>query len=136
MMKALVVDDQRIFAERDGYDWTHCTTSHDGIDVLMMYGPWDEIWLDHDLGMESEGSGYDLVSELVMALEDGDVSPSDILNPGGQVWVHSMNPGGAERMVQALAPHFSVARIDPTPFLDFPKMYSQDRNPYLAGPRR
>lgn len=135
-MKALVVDDQRIFAPQDGYEWTHATTSQEGIDTLVVGGPWDEIWLDHDLGMESEGSGYDLVQELVMALEDGDVAPDEILSPGGQVWVHSMNPTGADRMVQALTRYFSVARIDPTPFLDFKAMYAQDRNPYLAGPRR
>lgn len=135
-MKALVVDDQRIFADQQGYEWTHATTSQAGINALIVSGPWDEIWLDHDLGMESEGSGYDMVQELIMALEDGDVLPEDILNPSGQVWVHSMNPSGADRMVQALTRYFSVARIDPTPFLDFNKMYSQKRNPYLAGPRR
>ena len=135
-MRALVVDDQRIFAEYPDYVWTHATTSQEGIEYLVVSGPWDEVWLDHDLGMESEGSGYDLVQELVMAFENGDLRPTDVLAPDGRVLVHSMNPAGAERMVQALTRYFQVARIDPTPYLDFNAMYSQDRNPYLAGPRR
>lgn len=135
-MKSLVVDDQRIFKDAPNYEWTHATTSQEGIDTLVVGGPWDEIWLDHDLGMESEGSGYDLVQELVTAIEDGDIAPDEVLVPGGTIWVHSMNPDGADRMVQALRRYFSVARIDPTPFLDFDAMYAENRNPFLAGPRR
>lgn len=135
-MKALVVDDQRIFKEAPDYEWTHATTSQEGLDALFLKGPWDEIWLDHDLGMESNGSGYDLVQELIYVLEDSQCGREDVLNPGGRIWVHSMNFDGANRMVQALTRYFEVARIDPTPYLDFEKMYSENRNPYLAGPRR
>lgn len=134
-MRALVVDDQRIFAESPDYVWTHVTTSQDGLQALRN-GPWDEIWLDHDLGMASYGSGYDLVSALVDSLDNRTMHPADILNPDGRIWVHSMNPSGADRMVQALTRYFQVARIDPSPYLDLVAMYSQDRNPYLAGPRR
>src|SRR5574338_63724 len=122
MRRVLVIDDQRIFADSPDTEWTHETTSQEGIDALVVGGPWDEIWLDHDLGMESYGSGYDLVSELVRSLQADEVSVSEVVTPDGQIWVHSMNPVGADRMVAALAPYFSVARIDPTPFLDFDAM--------------
>lgn len=134
-MRALVVDDQRIFAEAPDYVWTHATTSQAGLHALRN-GPWDEIWLDHDLGIDSFGSGYDLVMSVIDALDNRTMRPGDILSPDGQIWVHSMNWSGAERMVQALTRYFKVARIDPTPFLDYNAMYSQGRNPYLAGPRR
>lgn len=135
-MKALVVDDQRIFKDAPDYEWTHATTSQGGLDTLFGEGPWDEIWLDHDLGMASKGSGYDLVEELVDRLDFGTIVPEDIVKPGGRIYVHSMNPDGAQRMVAALTRYFTVARIDPTPYLDFDQMYNKGRNPYLAGPRR
>jgi hypothetical protein len=128
--KILVIDDQRIFKDREDAEIIHETTSDKGFITLVMNGPWDEVWLDHDLGMESSQSGYEMVMDVVSGLEDG--TPLEI----GKVYVHSMNPVGADRMVQALTRYFDVARIDPTPYLDFDAMYAQDRNPYLAGPRR
>lgn len=127
-MKILVIDDQRIFksfpsiGEITQYDTVvHATTSQEGLEELLR-GSWDEVWLDHDLGMESEGSGYDVVMGLL-----GNEGP---LPKVGRVYVHSMNPVGSARMVAALSPHYPVARMDPTPHLDFETMAS-NRDPFL-----
>jgi CheY-like chemotaxis protein len=137
MFKVLVIDDQRIFKAvpnqpvNEVLDIVHETTSDKGFVTLVMDGPWDMVLLDHDLGMESSQSGYEMVMDVVDGIENHD-APLDIK----QVYVHSMNPVGAERMVQALSRYFPVARLDPTPYLDFDAMYAEGRNPYLAGPRR
>lgn len=39
-------------------------TSQDGINVLERCGKFDVLMLDHDLGNESEGSGYDVACWL------------------------------------------------------------------------
>ena len=130
MTRILVIDDQRIFKDREGAEIVHETTSDEGFITLVMEGPWDEVWLDHDLGMESSQNGYEMVMDVVEGLVDS--APLEI----GRVYVHSMNPVGADRMVAALRPFFDVVRIDPTPYLDFEAMYAENRDPYFAGPRR
>lgn len=134
MYRILVIDDQRIFKPLPGrpeaQTLVHETTSDEGFITLTMGQPWDEVWLDHDLGMESSQSGYEMVMDVIRGIEDG--APLDVK----KFYVHSMNPVGADRMVQALSRHFPVARIDPTPYLDYDAMDKNDRNPFLAGPRR
>lgn len=143
MKRILVIDDQRIFTPQDGAEIYHETTSQAGWRTWLLDGPWNEVWLDHDLGMESKGSGTDLVNELEQYIQDyadsgtpvEDVA-KDFLADGGKIYVHTMNPSGGDYMMRVLTRYFDVARIDPTPYLDFDATYAADRNPYYAGPRR
>jgi len=134
MYRILVIDDQRIFdpgklSKASDLYVVHCTTSDEGFVTLVTNQPWDEVWLDHDLGLDSTQNGYEMVMDVIDAIES-EGAKLDVK----QFWVHSMNPVGARRMVLALTRYFKVARIDPTPYLDFDAMYANDRDPYLAGP--
>lgn len=136
MYRALVIDDQRIFKAvpnqpvNEVLDIVHETTADDGFITLVLDQPWDVVLLDHDLGMDSTQSGYEMIMDVVEGLVNG--APLDVK----QFYVHSMNPVGAARMVEALRDFFPVARLNPMPYLDLRAMGSKGRNPYLAGPRR
>jgi len=137
MFRALVIDDQRIFKGvpnqpvNEVLDIVHETTSDDGFVTLVTGQPWDVVLLDHDLGLDSTQNGYEMIMDVIDAME---VEGAEL--DVKQFYVHSMNPVGASRMVSALIRYFPVARIDPTPYLDFETMDAKNRNPYLAGPRR
>lgn len=125
-MKILVIDDQRIFK----FDAVHVTTMQEGIDQIYNQGPWDQVYLDHDLGMESEGSGTDLVNYL-------ERKPDFKV---GMFFIQSMNPVGAERMRVVLnGMGYTVARVtynDLDEMLDYKAMEEQGRNPLLRGKRQ
>jgi hypothetical protein len=98
----VVVDDLRTFA----FDAVHARTSAQGIDVLRscLAGGQaiDELWLDYNLGRGDTGSV--VVAWLVTHADE-------MLPLVGVVNVHSSDPGGARRMMAALADAgYEVAR--------------------------
>lgn len=127
-MKILVIDDQRIFNFPEA---VHCTTMQDGLRELYENGPWDEVWLDHDLGAESEGSGSDIVRRIL----DREPTVATYI-------VHSMNPVGNQYMVNSLRDAgFDVRIIMWTKatmdvLLDYKAMEKAGRDPLYAGPMR
>lgn len=135
-MKILVIDDQRIFdfGLKGRTDTViHCTTTQAGIQYLYNLQPWDQVWLDHDMGLESEGSGTDLVKKIESD-DKLDIEPKPDV---GRFFIHSFNPVGSEVMLSVLgALGYNVQRIDPSDLLDYEAMKEKGRNPNLAGPRR
>lgn len=71
-----------------------CRTFDDGIKALDFLGPWDELWLDHDLGalMTSNGDGCKVVEWLN---EHKEKYPDTII-------VITGSPAGFDRIVGAL----------------------------------
>ena len=92
--RIVLVDDLRSFL--DGRRAQVARTSQAGVALLeqLAGGRIDELWLDHDLG------GEDTIWPVVEVLERGafEGRPLDV----GVVHVHSANPPGAAKVVQAL----------------------------------
>ena len=90
----VLIDDLRSFT--DGRPALVARTSAAGVELLdrHRHEPLAELWLDHDLG------GEDTIWPVVEVLELAafEQRPFDI----GTVFVHSANPPGAMRVVQAL----------------------------------
>ncbi|MEV4507435.1 cyclic-phosphate processing receiver domain-containing protein [Dactylosporangium sp. NPDC049525] len=90
----VLVDDLRSFV--DGRAAEVARTSAAGVEVLGRYRQRriDELWLDHDLG------GDDTIWPVVELLELAafEERPFDV----GVVVIHSANPPGAAKMLQAL----------------------------------
>lgn len=71
-------------------------TYHDGINALKHLGPWDELYLDHDLGAvqpQFTDSGIELTGYHICEFleEHPEYRPK-------QVFIVSSNPGGRQRM--------------------------------------
>jgi hypothetical protein len=90
----LLIDDMRSFL--DGRAAQVARTSAAGVEALQRLGTerLDELWLDHDLG--GDDTIWPVIELLERAAFEG--HPFDI----GVVYIHSANPAGAARMVQAL----------------------------------
>jgi hypothetical protein len=90
----ILVDDLRSFV--DGRSAEVARTSAEGIAVLERHREQriDELWLDHDLG--GDDTIWPVVELLELAAFEG--RPFDI----GVVLVHSANPPGGAKMLQAL----------------------------------
>ncbi|WP_262284364.1 cyclic-phosphate processing receiver domain-containing protein [Micromonospora sp. MA102] len=94
LSRIVLVDDLRSFV--DGRVAQVARTSGAGIEALERHrgARLDELWLDHDLG------GDDTIWPVVEVLERAafEERPFTI----GVVYVHSANPAGAEKIMQAL----------------------------------
>ncbi|SDY48422.1 hypothetical protein SAMN05444365_102403 [Micromonospora pattaloongensis] len=92
--RIVLVDDLRSFA--DGRSAEVARSSAAGVALLERHRDerLDELWLDHDLG--DADTIWPVVEVLERAAFDG--RPFDI----GVIHVHSANPTGAGKMVQAL----------------------------------
>ena len=92
--RIVLVDDLRSFV--DGRLAQVARTSAAGVEVLARHRGQrlDELWLDHDLGED------DTIWPVVEVLERAafEARPLDI----GVVYVHSANPAGADKIMQAL----------------------------------
>jgi hypothetical protein len=89
----LWVDDER--PAPDGWYWA--TTAPHAIWVLQYLEP-DEVSLDHDLGDDGQGTGYDVAKWLE---EQAWTNPD--FCPPLRATCHSANPTGRERINAALA---------------------------------
>lgn len=90
----VLVDDLRSFV--DGRVAHVARSSRAGIEALERHRGErvDELWLDHDLG--ENDTIWPVVEVLERAAFEG--RPFDV----GLVYVHSANPAGAEKIIQAL----------------------------------
>jgi hypothetical protein len=93
-LRIVLIDDLRSFADHRAAEVAR--TSQAGVDLLEEHRGEhiDELWLDHDLG------GEDTIWPVIAVLEEAAFtgSPHDVT----MVYVHSANPPGAAKMVQAL----------------------------------
>ena len=81
-LRILLIDDLRVFPEVTATARTYA----EGILLLREGAPWDELWLDHDLGEEK--SGYDVMCWIE---EHPELLP-------GSIRLVTANPVGRERM--------------------------------------
>ena len=73
--------------------WRLARTFDEGLDLLARHrGKWEAITLDHDLDDEEDRTGFDFVQRMA----EQDVWCTDI-------YVHSSNPEGRERMLAFIA---------------------------------
>ena len=84
--RILCIDDRRSIINANYVARTY----DDGIEQLTNYGPWDILFLDHDLGCK--GTGYDILCYLE---NHKDLLPN-------KVELITMNPVGRENMVRVL----------------------------------
>ena len=85
-MRILVIDDLRTFEVAE----THARNYDDGIDQLANNGPWDSLYLDHDLG--DGPSGYNVLCWL-------ELHPNFL---PGEIVLVTANPVGRDRMRQVI----------------------------------
>lgn len=98
-MRVLVVDDLRSFPFAAVY-----ARDASGAVGLLKTGPWDQVWLDHDLGDGIDiGPVIDLLCER--AVWDDPVQV-------GQIVVHTSNPGQGDMMVRVLRRFYDVVRVN------------------------
>lgn len=108
-MFRLIVDDERTFKDapeqRDfekGHINIYARNSASAIAILRGCNV-DELWLDHDLGEDDTAMKVvDFLCEHHQDFREG-------------IWVHSMNPVGAENIIRALSPHYLSVRRVPLP---------------------
>lgn len=91
MRRVLVIDDLRTFIDYEG-DITYARSWQEGLQMLEM-GVWDEVFLDHDLGLT--GDIRPLIKWLVVCAEDN--KPALVKqfytctdNPVGRDWIIGM----------------------------------------------
>lgn len=88
--RILVVDDLRVFDQFVG-DVTYYRTTAEALDSRFWYERWDEVWWDHDMGM-------DTVRPVVNAMESDWHHDNDLLwniqmhnivtdSPSGRLWL-------------------------------------------------
>lgn len=102
----IVVDDERTFEHFPDEETIYFRTSGEAIDFLSKSHPADieEIWLDHDLG--EDDTAMRVVDFLVQCAHF-----SWGLNTLFTIYVHSMNPVGAQNIVRALERYYTVERV-------------------------
>lgn len=104
MLRRLIIDDVRVFLEKEGYETVTRLTAYEGLDSLYEEGPWDEVWLDHDLGWDNVTGTY-VVDYILQMKRKG-------ITPGVRQWyVHSANMLRGDIMYDNLKRHgFPVIR--------------------------
>lgn len=103
-MYRLVVDDERTFADFPDDDTLYARHSDTAIHILEEGICFDEIWLDHDLGDD------DTSMKVVDYLVEVKVVYGEYI-PNFKIFVHSMNPVGANNIVRALSRYYDVKRV-------------------------
>lgn len=86
------LDDERPMPPGFNY---HARTAREAIELLEAGGV-TVISLDHDLGDEQNGTGYDVACYIEQTAYDGSLAPIEVT-------IHSANPVGRARMEQAIA---------------------------------
>ena len=97
MMK-VYLDDLRTTPE----GWTHVFWPDEAISLLKT-GQVEEISLDHDLGDDERGTGYDVILWIEKAVvTEGFIPP--------KIYVHSANSSARLRMESGIAPIMRLAK--------------------------
>lgn len=104
MTFVLVVDDERTFRDMpeqrnlvsDKATVIYARNSKDALTILQAFEV-DELWLDHDLGGDDTAMPVvDYIVQHHMPFKCG-------------IWVHSMNPVGADNIMRGLRGHYPQA---------------------------
>lgn len=106
-MSKLVIDDLRILNLKGKV--VYARTPEQGIAALKKRKKWDELWLDHDLGLQNW-----IPVEIWPVIDYLEQNRPKI----GQIFIISSNPVGAQRMKLALDKiGYSTTIRDPFPYL-------------------
>lgn len=111
-MDVLLIDDLRDF--RDGRESVIARNSVEALQVLQSGDSWDEIWLDHDLGIV-DIVGIDTVMKVVdfMCEQAYNGSPVKV----DTVYVHTSNPVGAKNIMAGLTNYgYNCVRVNASDF--------------------
>ena len=103
---------QRALAEGLSFRPVYVYTAKDAI-LALQYKKFDEIWLDHDLGGETyvtrtEETGYEVALFIEKMYYDNGREPMK-----STVIIHSFNPAGVKRMMQALSGKVNAIVVKP-----------------------
>lgn len=98
-MKILVIDDERLFPslEGDGVEVHYARTSMDAYRHLLAHERWNAVMFDHDLG--EDGDALEVVDWMRSLTGRIKLDWSERI---GRAYVHSMNPVGAQNLVNRL----------------------------------
>ena len=106
MRRRLVIDDVRVFKPVEGMETVHCLKAEEGLEQLYDNGPWDQVWLDHDLGWDHISGTY--LVEMILWMKDDGIEPEV-----DQWFVHSANMVSGDmmwrRLIQAGYPVMRVS---------------------------
>lgn len=74
-MRYLLIDDMREFGKQipmppEGSEWSHALTYDSALFELKIGGPWDVVYLDHDLGEPEPNNGYSLLNWIEEQAQD------------------------------------------------------------------
>lgn len=134
MKRVLVIDDVRVFDIPDA-DITYARTVEQA--RVCLEQEWDEVWWDHDMGLyQFNGTDFARLSNLEIdrLMEDTTTYPLALEIEEGiveiksqNVFVHSANPDGAMRLMEALS-EYEPTRV-PTASAPLARVWM---NPYYA----
>jgi hypothetical protein len=96
--RVLVIDDVRTFQ----FDAAYARTFTEGLRLIDSQ-PWDEVWLDHDLG------GDDTIYPIVLAMEEAAYYGCRFHI--GMVFVHTDNPVGRQNITRALERYYPLQQV-------------------------
>ena len=82
------------------YGWERAYTPDQVISLLERYQV-DEVSLDHDLGLDNNVTGYDVLKWIEWKVATTNYSPPEVT-------IHTSNPAGRQRMLLAVS---SIKRI-------------------------
>lgn len=102
MVRRLVIDDIRVLrGEVTAYARTLAEAR-----TLLFSGPWDEVWLDFDMGLAIVA---DTLQPLIQEVEA--LAHQGTLLPVGQFVIHTANPDGRMAMREALKGYYSLREV-------------------------
>lgn len=101
-MKRLVIDDLRTFT----VPVTAYARTLDEARRLLFAEPWDEVWLDYDMGLTMAA---DTLRPLILEVEA--LAHSGQFLPVGTFVIHTANPDGRMAMRQALSPFYVIREV-------------------------
>lgn len=112
MKHVLVIDDLRVFIWPDDpeVNVVYARTLYEG-NCRLHEQAWDEVWFDHDLGVDEDGNEIDIMP-LVNQLDEEACLGAPVAI--GQVLICTDNGVGRENIRRALERHYPVSpRQDP-----------------------
>jgi hypothetical protein len=106
--RVLVIDDVRSFS----FPAVYARTVREAEPLLFAH-EWDEVWLDHDLGLLSAApTVMPLVNKMERLAYEGTVLPITT------VFVHTANPVGRRNIIAALDRWYTLVSVDANDYLD------------------
>lgn len=101
MKRILIIDDDHLVGTPAGS--VRALSSREAINRFEERSAWDQVWFDHDLG------GADKATKVVEYLEERREAGHPVFIEC--VYVHSMNPAGADTLVKSLSRMYPTRRV-------------------------